>query len=112
MRFRFTLANSIGYNLKLSIGVKENSAKEVEMNTFALTESQQKRLERLAHSIQRTPNELLSGLIQEHIEELLEDLEDGAVATEVMHRVKTGEEKTFTLDELLELYQYQEDNER
>jgi predicted DNA-binding protein len=84
--------------------------KEEGMNTFSLTESQQKRLEQVAQQLERTPAELLNGFIQEHIEELLEDLEDGIAAEAVMQRVKTGEEKTMTLDELLQLYHYQEDD--
>lgn len=58
-----------------------------------LTPEQRERLERAAQSIGKSTSDLLNGLIQEHIEALLEDIEDGAVAQARYERYKAGIDK-------------------
>jgi RHH-type transcriptional regulator, rel operon repressor / antitoxin RelB len=66
------------------------------MLVIQLPQSVEKRLESLARRAGRTKTHYVRGLILTHIE----DLEDTYAAERVLARVRSGKEKTHTLDEV------------
>ena len=61
------------------------------MNTLTLTPTQQTRLERVAQALGQESTSLLAERMNDFIEEMLEDLEDIAIAQERRRQLKTGE---------------------
>lgn len=64
--------------------------------SIRLPEDIEKRLDALAAETGRTKTFYVVEAIREH----LEDMEDIALAEQVMKRVRSGEERTFTLEEV------------
>jgi predicted DNA-binding protein len=65
-----------------------------------LTTEQLERLERAALTTGKRPADLLNGLIQAHIEELLEDLEEGAIAQSRYEQYKAGIDKGIPWEQI------------
>lgn len=66
------------------------------MLAIRLPQSIEKRLEKLAQKSGRTKTYYAREAILKHIE----DLEDAYEAERILHRVRTGRERTLTLDEV------------
>lgn len=83
------------------------------MNTLTLNPSQEERLDRVATILGKAPTELLNEHISELIDELLEDLEDIAIATERLAEVKAGAVKPIPMEQFfaeMEEYADEEDH--
>lgn len=77
-----------------------------------LTEAQRQRLERAAHIIGQPADDLFQSHLQNHISELLEEIEDIADALESMARIREGIDKPVPFREVMEAYGYSEEELR
>lgn len=57
-------------------------------------------LRQCAEKVVATRGDTIDNLVQELLEEYLEDIEDIQEAAEIKARINTGEERTYTHDEL------------
>lgn len=67
--------------------------------TFDLTEPERERLERAAHALGKEPSALLNEHRSDIVEDLLEDLEDMAIAVAQSRAYDRGELKGIPFDE-------------
>lgn len=61
--------------------------------TITLTPEQASRLHLAAEVLGRSAESFVNEVMQEHIENLLEELEDGIEANEIIRRMRSGETK-------------------